>query len=91
MAYDEIDFGQEALVGAGFSLANFDWLSFDANEGYYESFVTGGVINYDYMQPETTLELAGIDLYIIIGVNASVSYNYSDVWDRLSKVWSYWF
>ena len=91
LAYDEIDFGQEALVGAGVSLADFDWLSFDANEGYYESLVTGDVINYDYMQPETTIELAGIDLYIIVGVNASVSYDYGDVWDRLSKVWSDWF
>ena len=91
LAYDEIDFGQEALFGAGVSLVDFDWLSFDANEGYYESLVTGDVINYDYMQPETTIELAGIDLYIIVGVNASVSYDYGDVWDRLSKVWSDWF
>ena len=91
LAYDEIDFGQEALMGAGFSLADLEWLSFDANEGYYESFITGEVIEYDYMQPEATIEIAGIDLYVIIGVNASVSYNYGDVWHRLSEVWDYWF
>ena len=90
-AYNEMDIGQEALFGAGISFADLDWLSFDFNEGYYESFVDGNVIEYDYMEPEATIKIIGIDLYLIIGANASVEYNYSDVLNRLYNVWDYWF
>ena len=87
ITYNEIDIGQEALLGTSFSLANIDWLSFDINEGYYESFIDGEITEYKHMKPEATIELAGIDIYLIIGVNASISYDYGSVWERLSNVW----
>lgn len=84
---DYFDVGQEALAGAEWNLSFDENIGIGLETGYFESYITGQIEHYDENNPEINFSIVGIDLYLIQGVNAEISYDFKKVYDKIISIW----
>ena len=85
---NELDVGQEAIIGAGIGIDGYDPLFIEIGKEYYISYISGKESDRDLFKSDGNFEIFGVELYIIQGFNASISYNYLETYELLCDVWS---
>ena len=93
----DIDFGEEEKSGGSFKVGN---VTVGAEEGFYHSYLCEfksdenhtidtcpNTIQYDGV-PTATVELVGIDVYCLVGVSASISFDWEYFWDESVVIWN---
>lgn len=79
--------GNEYLAGIGVDTP-IPKLKLEYEEGEFYSAITNTTEYYDSNKINTTIELAGVDVYLIVGASASISFNYSTFNEMCVKIWS---
>ena len=86
LTYNSIDIGQECLVGVSVGVQSIDEISIELEQMQYESFITQEVVT-NHLSPDISIDLLGIDFYLIIGGTASISFNFSTFEKFVIDIW----
>ena len=87
LAVDDFDVGRESLAGASINTPFTEYGSLGIDFGQFESALDGSITEYNMSNPNISFDLIGIDIYLSVGVSASISYNYQRVIDEWIEIW----